>query len=711
MAKLSEGTGTVVLEGIDTPAVDTDAANKAYVDASGGGDIPNYNDAPFGNIDDGSISWTYSTADNPATEGQITIDDQGDQGYVLQFRTQDIDTVNSVSVRYIQVGFGSPISFATYVVADLSITDTLVDVDVMDIPIDGDDILASLPANGTALSISVSVNQFRLDLADINDVSSTAATDAQVLTWNDTNSEWTPADAVDNITASEGLVRVTNDIQIADDGVTTAKIDGLAVTAAEIADGAINYQKLDSTNTPIVGQVLSASSTPPGFTWINNAASGGDIVTPEQIRASGNYSDVSTWTNNNAVGNGQYRSLTPNAGFDVRIDVNKNDSGGTEVLDDAAIALILASPVRVTSGTNVGYYYFFEETEDANSYTFDINFLTGTNVLAEDLLTSITIASSDQTLLANATEPGFAPILTENSEEYLNGDGAYTQPDLEGLSDVAINTPEQLDLLRYNGTQWVNADVVVPNNIDDLSDVNTSGVTSGQVLALNDSNIWVPVDQTGGTNPDYNNSALGSFDTDGTTLWTFSATSNPANEGEVYIVANSSPDTGYQLQFRQADVDTANSVSVRVFQIGYGSPISFATYAVADLSIDSGFVTVDLVGGALDGDDILATLPADNTALSIAVSVNEYILPLLGDLPDVSSTAPTNDQVLTWNSTDNLWEAQTSQSGGATTLGGLNDVNTNGVADGYVIRYDGDNSNYRAHSIGDTNRSVRWFRC
>ena len=104
-----------------------------------------------------------------------------------------------------------------------------------------------------------------------------------------------------------------------------------------------------------------------------------------------------------------------------------------------------------------------------------------------------------------------------------------------------------------------------------------------------------------------------------------------------------SPTTGYILTFRQADVDTTNSVSVNTFQIGYGTPLEFATYAVADLSIDSGLVNVSLVDGPLDGDDILATLPADNQALSISVSVNQFIQPDLGDLPDVSNTAPTDD--------------------------------------------------------------------
>ena len=184
-------------------------------------------------------------------------------------------------------------------------------------------------------------------------------------------------------------------------------------------------------------------------------------------------------------------------------------------------------------------------------------------------------------------------------------------------------------------------------------------------------------------------------------LWTYSTADNPVDEGQVTI--DDLDEEGYLLQFRTQDVDTINSVSVRYFQIGFGSPISFATYAVADLSITDTLVDVSVINGPLSGDDILANLPANASFLSISVSVNAFRLPLSG-ISNVSSTFPANDQILTWNEADGLWEPQASQSGGATTLNGLNDVHAPSPVDGYLIRYVDGNTRWEEHSLNDTMR-------
>ena len=280
--------------------------------------------------------------------------------------------------------------------------------------------------------------------------------------------------------------------------------------------------------------------------------------------------------------------------------------------------------------------------------------------------------------------------------------------DSDIFNEIAGNTyTYELSIL-----QFVTGGTLDNLTLDGLADVDvTTPPTDGQVLAWDDTNsVYSPVDNAGGggqSNTDYNNANYGALQ-DPAVSYTYTTETSPTNEGEVSISTVDSPDTGHALLFRRADVDAKALQGIRYLQIGFGSPIAFATYAVATTSlidlVDPLLVNITLIDGPLDGDDILASLPADDTALSINATSNEFENPDLGDLPDVSATAPTDNQVLTWNATNSEWEPQASQSGGATTLNGLNDVNTNGVGEGFIIRYDDTNDNWRAHSIGDTNR-------
>ena len=65
--------------------------------------------------------------------------------------------------------------------------------------------------------------------------------------------------------------------------------------------------------------------------------------------------------------------------------------------------------------------------------------------------------------------------------------------DLDGLSDVTLTSPTNGQVLKYNGTAWVNAadDAgTTINSLDDIGDVATSGLFSGQFLKWNGT-AWV----------------------------------------------------------------------------------------------------------------------------------------------------------------------------------------------------------------------------
>lgn len=79
----------------------------------------------------------------------------------------------------------------------------------------------------------------------------------------------------------------------------------------------------------------------------------------------------------------------------------------------------------------------------------------------------------------------------------------------------------------------------------------------------------------------------------------------------------------------------------------------------------------------------------------------------LADLNNVSATAPTDGQVLTWNNGNSEWEP--ADAAGGTTINGLNDVgdvDTTGIADGDGIRYDGTNFVAGKWGVGAENQVI-----
>jgi len=178
------------------------------------------------------------------------------------------------------------------------------------------------------------------------------------------------------------------------------------------------------------------------------------------------------------------------------------------------------------NGTHVGITYNYVDASNALSLAVDssvVALLTSTQTL-----TNKTISGANNTL----TNIGNASLT--NSSITINGTavslgGSITVSggaagNLDSLTDVVITSPTLNQVLKYNGTNWVN-DTGAAGNLDSLTDVVITSPTLNQVLKYNGTNWVNDTDATSGGGGSSN-----SFET-------------IAVAGQTSVVADSSTDT------------------------------------------------------------------------------------------------------------------------------------------------------------------------
>jgi hypothetical protein len=135
-----------------------------------------------------------------------------------------------------------------------------------------------------------------------------------------------------------------------------------------------------------------------------------------------------------------------------------------------------------------GKLYFKNSSNVVNSFAANIDLsayatLTGTQTLKNKTLSSAVLTGS---LTASGS--------TGLNGQYLVSTGTGVQwrsldtNTLDGLSDVAINSPVAQQVLKYNGTQWVNAnnDVAVASAVFAPQAVSDLGSVTDLVIAISE---------------------------------------------------------------------------------------------------------------------------------------------------------------------------------------------------------------------------------
>lgn len=266
-------------------------------------------------------------------------------------------------------------------------------------------------------------------------------------------------------------------------------------------------------------------------------------------------------------------------------------------------------------------------------------------------------------------------------------------------TDVSIGGSMTAGTLYGDGSGLTGISAGSVASLDDIGDVDAPAPTNGQMLAYNTSTSeWEAVDPVAASLPAfpynfvedsntwYSNLPTAPTMADGDILLD---TSNPDGDGTIYAVITANDINGVN---RSAAID-----------LGLGQPVAISLY------YDGGFYR--LTGNAFDAEPFYGptwrglllvgsentlptgTVPSAGTSVSLAVDIIGLVdLASLDDIGDVNTPAPSNNEVLTYNSTTSEWEAQPAQTGSANQGGLQYTYSTNtgaGTALNGEIRFNG----------------------
>jgi hypothetical protein len=288
----------------------------------------------------------------------------------------------------------------------------------------------------------------------------------------------------------------------------------------------------------------------------------------------------------------------------------------------------------------------------------------------------------------------------------------------DGDYNNLTNTPVIPDLTGYATQSWVQNQIATTDikdlldvtnllgsggatTLDALTDVSTTGATTGQVLKYNGTS-WAPAsDNTaggGGSNADTLDSQDGTYYLDYNNFT--NTPSIPTDTDTTYTAGTGLTLTGTEFSLTSGHFDG-------LFSSLTSTPTTLAGYGITD---GGSGVWADITGkpttiagfgitDAFDGDYTnltnKPTIPADVSDLTDTTNLltgAAYTDASVDTHLNRSSAA--TSQVLSWNGTDYAWVNNSGGGGGATSLGGLSDVSSTAPSNGQVLKWDSANSTW-----------------
>lgn len=308
-----------------------------------------------------------------------------------------------------------------------------------------------------------------------------------------------------------------------------------------------------------------------------------------------------------------------------------------------------------------------------------------------------------------------------------------TEYGINDLTDVTITTPSSGQYIKYNGTRYVNSDIAynditgkptlssvatsgsyndlsdkpvipaVPDSVGDLSDVDITGISNGQVLQWSGS-TFIPANVSAGGAGSLN-------ELSDVTLTSVSSGQILKYNGTAFVntTIDYSEVSGTPTLSTVATSGSYNDLSNKpvIFSGSYndlsGKPV-LSTVATSgsynDLSEQPSIPTSlrnlsDVAYLAASSGQVLRHngTAFTNATLSYNDLSDTPVIPSvpdsIGDLSDVNITGISSGQVLQWNGSSLVPATISGGGGGASTLNDLTDVNVSSATSGQVLQYNG----------------------
>ena len=434
-------------------------------------------------------------------------------------------------------------------------------------------------------------------LSALSNVHTAAPTDGQVLAWDNGNSRWAPADrghtTTDTLTEGSSNLYYTNararasislgsagaqaynnstgvlTIPGTTDHITEGSNEFYTNAKADARIAAASINALSDVNTSGIadGQVLMyngsnfvAQSPAIGVTEVvksGTTTSGAMTVTAQTFDTSSSTAtrvggSVTLTLQQNAFAFISYSAnIVQDTGSSTSLALQKSTNGGTSF-----------TTITDFQSNTAGFHQPFTHVEQHTGSTGSVEYrivvkTTSANpsVTYETDEISFTVVEYKVGEFGSVNDLSDATITSASTGQYLKYNGAQwvnTTPTILDNSDVT-GSPSADNLLKWNGSAWAPADAGVIAGlitINQLSDVDTSGVATNSILKYNGSN-WViasDIDTTTDVVDDTTPQLGGDLDVNGknitgsavsiTTSSAGNITLNPDGAGEVRILGD-----------------------------------------------------------------------------------------------------------------------------------------------------------------------------